>query len=57
MILVCLPARLPPTHPCPPRSFAPGHDLVTEGDPADRFWVLVEGALLGCCACAGEQRA
>lgn len=25
--------------------FTGGHDLVTEGDPADRFWILIEGRL------------
>lgn len=26
--------------------FTGGHDLVTEGDPADRFWILIEGKAL-----------
>ncbi|KAL4446679.1 hypothetical protein ABPG77_007923 [Micractinium sp. CCAP 211/92] len=29
-----------------PFRFGPGHDLVTEGDPADRFWILVEGEVI-----------
>lgn len=36
--LCCPPPLLP--HSC---RFSPGHDLVTEGDPADRFWILNEG--------------
>ncbi|KAI7843229.1 hypothetical protein COHA_003209 [Chlorella ohadii] len=29
-----------------PFRFTGGHDLVTEGDPADRFWILIEGEVV-----------
>ena len=38
-----------------PVRFGPGTDLAAEGDPADRFWLLVEGEVValqqvrGCC--------
>lgn len=36
-----------------PYRFGPGTDLCTEGDAADRLWVLLEGERPGGQPCAG----